>query len=152
MLHRLGIVAAVALCVGAAAAVSAEDGSAAFQKRQDLMKQMGRPFYLGIGKTVRGLTPLGPDTVEAAETVASLSKGIEPALFPPGSDVAPSKVKPEIFTQQARITELGDAVRKAAANLVVAVKGGDKATIASAYAATNDACNACHKDFRKSDD
>jgi len=152
MLRRFGIVAAVALCVGAASTVSAEDGAAAFQKRQDVMKQLGRPFYLGVGKAARGLTPLGPDTVEAAERVASLAKSLDPMLFPPGSDVSPSKVKPEIFTQKERISELSDAVRKAADNLVVAVKSGDKSAISTAYAATNDACNACHKDFRKSDD
>jgi cytochrome c556 len=152
MLHRFGIVAAVALCVGTASTVSAEDGTAAFQKRQDVMKQLGRPFYLGVGKAVKGLTPLGPDTVAAAETVATLAKSLDPTLFPPGSDVSPSKVKPEIFAQKERVSELGDAVRKAADNLVVAVKGGDKAAITAAYAATNDACNACHRDFRKSDD
>src|ERR1700730_4090315 len=35
-------------------AASPEDGQAAFQRREDTMKRMGRPFYLGIGRVVKG--------------------------------------------------------------------------------------------------
>ena len=152
MLRWLRLLMAAALCASAATAVAAEDGTAAFQKREEVMKQLGRPFYLGVGKAVRGLTPLGPDAVDAAEKVAATAKSLDPALFPAGSDVSTSKMKPEIVTQKERITQLSEAVRKAADGLVVALKSGDKAAISAAYAATNDACNACHKDFRKSED
>jgi cytochrome c556 len=35
-------------------AASPEDGQAAFQRREDTMKRMGRPLYLGIGRVVKG--------------------------------------------------------------------------------------------------
>jgi cytochrome c556 len=132
--------------VSGAAAV---DGTAAFEKRQDTMKHMGRPLYLGIGRVVKGTTPCGPDTVKAAETVASLATTLDWALFPPGSNVAESKIKPEIFNAKDHVEQLIAAVKTATAQLVPAVKTGDKATIAAAYTAVNDACNACHKEFRK---
>jgi cytochrome c556 len=62
-------------------AASLEDGQAAFQRRADTMKRMGRPFYLGIGRVVKGTAPYGPDTVTAAETVASLASTLDRTLF-----------------------------------------------------------------------
>ena len=46
-------------------AASLEDGKAAFEKREDTMKRMGRPLYLGIGRVVKGTAAYGPDTVTA---------------------------------------------------------------------------------------
>jgi cytochrome c556 len=61
---------------------SLEDGKAAFERREDTMKHMGRPFYLGIGHVVKGTAAYGPDTVTAAETVASLASTLDRTLFP----------------------------------------------------------------------
>ena len=60
------------------------DGKAAFQHSEDTMKHMGRPFYLGIGRVVKGTAAYGPDTVTAAETVASLAKHSRPDLVSSG--------------------------------------------------------------------
>jgi cytochrome c556 len=40
-------------------------------------------------------------------------------------------------------------VKTATAQLVPVVESGDKATITAAYTAVNNACNACHTEFRK---
>ena len=133
----------------ALAGAAAEDGKAAFEKRQDTMKRMGRPFYIGIGRVVKGTTPYGPDTVTAAETVVAIASTLDWALFPVGSDVADSKVKPEIFAAKDHVEQLIAAVKAATGRLVPAVKTGDKATIAAAYTAVYDACNACHKEYRR---
>src|SRR6202045_2518561 len=79
---------ATALLTVVVYAASPEDGQAAFQRREDTMKRMGRPFYLGIGRVVKGTAAYGPDTVTAAETVASLASTLDRTLFPPGSAVA----------------------------------------------------------------
>ena len=145
----LSVVAGMIALVGLALAGSAEDGKAAFEKRQDTMKHMGRPFYLGIGRVVKGTTAYGPDTVTAAETVAALAATLDWTLFPPGSDVDDSKIKPEIFGAKVQVEQLIAVVKTAAAKLVPAVKSGDKAAIVAAYTTLNDACNACNKEFRK---
>jgi cytochrome c556 len=129
-----------------------EDGKAAFERREDKMKHMGRPFYLGIGRVVKGTAAYGPDTVTAAETVAALASTLDRSLFPPGSDVAESKIKPEIFAANDHVDQLIAAVQAATAKLVPAVKTGDKAAITVAYTAVNNACNACHTKFRKEDE
>jgi cytochrome c556 len=134
-----------ALLAAASQAAAPEDGKAAFERRADEMKHMGRPLYAGIGRVVKGTTAYGPDTVTAAETVASLDR----TLFPPGSDVAESKIKPEIFAANDHVDQLIAAVQTATAQLVPAVKTGDKAAISAAYTAVFNACNACHTEFRK---
>jgi hypothetical protein len=86
------IMRAGALLAAATQAAPPEDGKAAFERREDTMKHMGRPFYLGIGRVVKGTTAYGPDTVTAAETVATLASTLNRTLYPPGSDVAESKI------------------------------------------------------------
>src|SRR6478736_6233294 len=130
-------------------AASPEDGQAAFQSREDTMKRMGRPFYLGIGRVVKGTAAYGPDTVTAAETVASLANTLDRSLFLPGSDVTESKIKPAIFDAGDHVDQLIAAVQSATAKLVPVVKSGNSAAIAAAYTAAANACNACHTEFRK---
>jgi len=145
MLSAIAGTTALLALTGAAA----EDGKAAFEKRQDTMKRMGRPFYIGIGRVVKGTTPYGPETVTTAETVVAIASTLDWALFSAGSDVGDSKIKPEIFAAKDQVEQLIAAVKAATTQLVPAVKTGDKATIAAAYTAVYDACNACHKEYRR---
>ena len=149
---RVLIVVAAIGSLSATAAVlgeSSADGKAVFARREDTMKRMGRPLYLGIGRVVKGTTPYGPDTATAAETVASLASTLDRTLFAPGSNVADSKIKPAIFAAGDQVDQLIAAVQTATSRLVPAVKSGDKAAIAAAYTAAADACNACHTKFRE---
>lgn len=124
------------------------EAQAAFDHRIDTMKRMGRALYVTIGKVVRGKAALGPDTAAAAETIVTVSASI-PMLFPTGSNVGDSRVKPEIFTAGPRVQELAARVQQAASSLAAAAKSGDKAALAIAYKAQDEACEACHRDFRK---
>src|SRR5215471_7647900 len=121
------------LLTAASPPASLMDGKVAFERREDTMKRMGRPLYLGIGRVVKGTAVYGPDTVAAAETVASLASTLDRSLFPPGSDVAESKIKPAIFAAGDHVDQLIAAVQTATAQLVPAAKTGDKAAIIAAY-------------------
>ena len=148
--QRVLVIAGIsALCTTTVNGASPEEGKAAFERREDTMKRMGRPLYLGIGRVVKGTVAYGPETVVAAETVAALASTLDRSLFPPGSDVAESRIKPEIFTAADRVDQLIAAVKSATVQLVPAVKTGDKAAITAAYDTVADACNACHAKFRK---
>ncbi|HUA54391.1 MAG TPA: cytochrome c [Candidatus Sulfotelmatobacter sp.] len=136
---------------GAAFAADTADGQAVFAKRADTMKQMGKPFYLTIGRAVRAGKPPDPDIADAAKTVAGLAQNLTPALFAPGSAVGATKMKPEIFQDPARVAGLTDQARAAVAKLEAAAEGGDKDALAAAYHAAADACAACHKAFRNED-
>jgi cytochrome c556 len=149
--YVLVVIAAIGALWATAAAPgeTADDGKAVFARRQDTMKRMGRPLYLGIGRVVKGKASYGPDTVAAAETVASLASTLDPTLFAPGSNVAESRMKPEIFADSAHVEQLIAAVQTAAGKLIPAAKTDDKPAITSAYNAVVNACNDCHTEFRK---
>jgi cytochrome c556 len=145
-----GAAAATAVFCAAFAAYSAAatDGEQAFAVREDTMKRMGRALYADIGKVSRGKSEPGPATVTAAETVVTLSATIT-NLFPAGSDVPHSRMKPEIFAARPEVEKLVGDVQAAAGQLLAAVKGGDKEAITSAYKAAEGACDACHQRFRR---
>jgi len=134
--------------LGLASAAVAADGKAAFELRRDTMKQMGRALYLSVGRVAKGRTEFGPDTVTAAETIARLAPTIG-TLFPPGSDVPESNMKPAILSAPDQVTQLAGAVQAVMPAFVAEVKSGDRARIAAAYATVNKACDACHTVFRK---
>src|SRR6516162_1290440 len=116
--YVLVVIAVIGLVSATAAlpAETADDGTAVFARRQDTMKRMGRPLYLGIGRVVKGKAPYGPDTVTAAETVAALASTLDPNLFARGSNVAESRMKPKIFADGARVEQLIAAVQSAVAS------------------------------------
>ena len=85
--RALPVVAGIsAVLMIAAHGASLEDGKAVFERREDTMKHMGRPLYIGIGRVVKGTAAYGPDMVTAAESVASLAGTLDRTLFLPGSD------------------------------------------------------------------
>src|SRR5580692_7641683 len=96
---------------------SLEDGKAVFERREDTMKRMGRPLFLGVGRVVKGTAVYGADTVTAAETVASLAGTLDRTLFLPGSDVAESKMKPAIFGAGDHVDQLIVGVQTATAKI-----------------------------------
>jgi cytochrome c556 len=136
------------LSVLLAAAALAPDGRAAFEQRRDTMKAMGRALYLSIGRVAKGRADFGPDTVAAAEHLAKLAATIG-TLFPPGSDVADSNMKPAILGAPDQVVRLAAAVQAAMPGFVTEVKSGEKPRIAAAVAAMNNTCDACHNEFRK---
>jgi cytochrome c556 len=146
-MRRTGVVAAC-LAVLLAGAALAADGRAAFEQRRDTMKAMGRALYIGVGRVVKGRAEYGPDTVASAETLARLAQAIG-TLFPPGSDVPDSNMKPAILGAPDRVRQLAGDVQVAVAAFVPEVKSGDKARITTAYTAVNKACDGCHSEFRK---
>ena len=152
-MRRMGCVLAVTAGMSALAiaihAASLEDGKAVFERREDTMKHMGRSLFLGVGRVVKGTATYGPDTVTAAETVASIATTVDRNLFLPGSDVAESKIKPAIFDAGDHVDQLIAAVQAATEQLVPAVKTGEKAAITAAYTAAANACNTCHTEYRK---
>ena len=104
-MRRRGRVPPVATGIGALLMIAAhgaspEDGKAVFARREDTMKHMGRPLFLGIGRVVKGTAAYGPDTVTAAETVASLAGTLDRSLFLPGSDVGGEQDKAGDFQRR----------------------------------------------------
>ena len=140
-------IGACALIAPAAIGETADDDHAAFVLRDETMRQLGKNLYVRIGRVVQGYAPYGPDTVTAAEAAERLIATL-PTLFPPGSDVPPSRMRTELLAPDSGQVALIAAVQGATGSLVSAVKGGNPATMATAFKAVNDACTACHTKYR----
>jgi cytochrome c556 len=147
MVGALGIAASIASLTLAIAATPKEN-HAAYVRRDNAMKELGRNFNVNIGWVVNGRMQFSPDTVASAENTVRLIPNIT-ALFPPGSDVPESHLKPGLTTDPNQVKEFVDAVQKSATTLVDEVKTGDKDKIAAIYKTVNDACGLCHEKFRK---
>ena len=92
------------------------------------------------GGDIRGLTPRTDDMIAWFRDF--------PALFPAGSDQAPSKALPTVWSDRAGFeSKAADAVA-AAERLRVAVATGDAATVGPALQAMGGACGACHRVHR----
>src|SRR5258707_10587817 len=107
--HLLTAIGMAMLLTTVAQAAGPEDGKAAFSLREDTMKRMGRALYGTLSRVARGKAEPGPDAVAAAEGVAALAGSLA-TLFPPGSDVGESRIKPEIFTAKLRVDTLVEDV------------------------------------------
>ena len=56
-LSKASLLAAAAALIASAAIAATAEETAAYQKRDDTMKQIGRNFYVGIGRVIQGQIP-----------------------------------------------------------------------------------------------
>ena len=155
---RLTLAAAMlasGLCSGIALA---QDGAAVVDKRQEHMKAQGKD--LGA---VRAFLQDKGDLAAAQAGGADLVKrvGDIPGLFPKDTGMVQfpgkSNAKPEIWTEGAKFLAKQKAALSKAEALNTALKGGDKAEIATAMDAVikgglfnaENACGGCHVPFRE---
>jgi cytochrome c556 len=145
----LGVAAGLAsVTVAVAVAATPKENHAAYVRRDNAMKELGRNFNVAIGWVTNGRMQFSQDTVTAAENTVRLIPNMV-SLFPVGSDVTESHLKPGLTTDPNKVKQLVDAVQKSATTLVDQVKTGDMDKIAAIYKTVNDACGDCHNDFRK---
>ena len=142
------ILATAAMTLASAASAQFAKPEDAIKYRQSGMFMMGQHFGR-IGAMVNGRIPFDAKVAtENAEIVAELSK-LPQAGFGPGTDQgAPTKAKPEVWTEQAKFMELHDKRTEAAVKLVAAAKTGNLDTLKTAFAATADTCKTCHDTYR----
>ena len=150
-MKRSPIVLAAALlaAAGFAGTASAEDAKV-MQDRQALMKQQGADMG-----GVKGYLDDKNDLAKATEAATDLPKTMAklPDLFPPNT-AGPNpdgkyETKAEVWTDWNGFLAARDTAAKKADALLVAVKGGDKAAIQTAFAELGkEGCGGCHQKFR----
>ena len=142
-----------ALAIGAASsiAVLAADKEQVIRDRQALMKQQGADLGAVKGY-LDDKADLAKATAGATDLIQTMKK--IPDVFPPGTagpdpdgKYAP---KPEVWSDWKDFLAQRDTAAAKAEALLVAVKGGDKANIQSAFADLGkNGCGACHAKFRE---
>lgn len=119
--------------------------------RQSVMQTLG--WSMGrIKANVEG-TYNKDQVIQAANTIQALANSGSGGLFQPGTDKGKgwheTEVKPELFTNSAKLKEVGSAYNKEANELAKVAAGGDAAAVKAQFGNLGKACKACHDEFRK---
>ncbi len=91
--------------------------------------------------------------IQAANTIQALANSGSGGLFQPGTDTGKgwrdTNVKPELFTNAAKLREVGMAYNKEANEMAKVAAGGDVAAVKAQFGNLGKACKGCHDEFRK---
>jgi cytochrome c556 len=93
--------------------------------------------------------------IQAANTIQALANSGSGSLFAAGTDKGKgwheTEVKPELFTNSAKLKEVGTAYNKEANELAKVAATGDAAAVKTQFGNLGKACKGCHDEFRKED-
>lgn len=119
----------------------------AVKYRQGLFTVLGAHTQK-MGAMAKGDVPFDKQAAEQqAVLIELLSKQLNSA-FPPGSDIAPTKAKPDIWQDAAGFKSKSDDLQNTAGKLVAASKSGDLAAFKAAFSNMSQSCKACHDGYR----
>jgi len=143
--------AGIALAALAAIPFSAQ---AQFAKAEDAVKyrqsslSVMATHFSRIGAVVKGEKPYDKTAVEADAAIVEMMAKLPWSAFPAGSNVANSKAKPEIWSEQDKFKAAADKTQAEVSKLSAAAKAGDLNAIKTAFGAVGQSCKACHDNFR----
>lgn len=129
--------------------------AAQFAKPEDAIKYRQSSFFVmgqhfaRVGAMANGRVPFDAKVAaDNAEIVAAMAK-LPWAGFGPGTDKgAPTKAKPEIWSEQAKFKDAGDKLMAESTKLAAAAKTGNLDALKAAFGATAGTCKACHDAYR----
>jgi len=130
--------------LGAAFAAEPED---VIKYRKSMMKATAG--HMGAAAAIiNGKVDYKSDLANHGKALAALMHDVN-GLFPKDSDFGETDALDAVWKKPADFKKLSDNVRSKSAAFAKAASGGDKAKVGAAFKELNEACKACHKDFRK---
>ena len=121
--------------------------------RQSVMQTLG--WSMGRIKANLEGTYNKDQVIQAANTIQALANSGSGALFAAGTDKGKgwhdTEVKPELFTNSAKLKEVGSAYGKEANELAKIAASGDAAAVKAQFGNLGKTCKGCHDEFRKED-
>jgi cytochrome c556 len=145
-LNRLSVVLLACLALSACGGV---DPNSPLGQRKAIFKQMLKTGE-DLGGMLRGRIPFdGPKFADGAVKLDALSH--EPwEHFPQVREEDHTSAKDNVWQQQARFQEMARTLESATGELVIAskVQPYKASTLGPAVQKVEDACSACHKEFR----
>ena len=95
------------------------------------------------------------DVVRAANGIAAIANSGLGALYPAGTETGKgwreTTVKPELFTEGAKVGEVAKRFSTEANELAKVAATGDAAAVKAQFGKLGQTCKSCHDDFRKKD-
>lgn len=149
-MHRPLLALATMLLAGVGALAWAQDikPDRAIKFRQGILQAQG--WNAGaMSAMIKGERPYNKDEFLMRATYLDELARMAWEGFTPGSDQgAPTKAKPEIWTEPAKFKQYQTDLQAATPKLVAAAKTGDINAIKPAFNDVGKACGNCHDDFR----
>lgn len=146
------LLAASAVALGALASLPA---AAQFQKPEDAIKYRQSSLtvlatHFGrVGAMVQGRVPFDAKAAQDNMQVVSTLARLPWHAFGEGTDKgAPTRAKPEIWSQAAKFREAQEKMVAEVAKLDAAAKTGSLDNIKAAFGGVGGSCKGCHDDFR----
>jgi cytochrome c556 len=149
MKHRrpLLLLASLALSAGVVGSALAAEPEDIIKYRQATMKAIGGHMAASAA-IISGKVDYKADLADHAKALAALTKDIA-ALFPKGSDFGDTEALDAVWTKNDEFKKRAKDAKDRAGAFAKAMAAGDAANYGKRFMALNDACKACHKDFRK---
>ena len=144
----LTVTALAALATSLPAAAQFQKPEDAIKYRQSVLTVMGN--HVGrIGAMAAGRAPFDAKAAAESANIVKTLAGLPWAAFGPGTEKgAPTRAKPEIWSDAAKFKAASEKMVGEVAKLDTAAKGGSLDAIKSAMGAVGSSCKACHDDFR----
>jgi len=137
-------VALIALFAGTVHAAEPED---IIKYRKAVMKATAGHMGAANG-ILSGKVDYKSDLADHGKALAALMKDVA-GLFPKDSDFGDTEALDAVWKNNAEFKKRADNAKAKSAAFAKVAATGDKAKAGAAFRELNDACKACHKDFRK---
>lgn len=145
------------LLPAAAAVLIALPAAAQFQKPADAVEYRKGAFTVmgahmaRLGAMANNKAPFDAKAAQANADIIATLAALPFTAFGPGTNVARTEAKPNVWTEQAKFKGAADKMLAEVSKLQAAARTGDEAQIKAAVGNTAKTCKACHDDFRKKD-
>lgn len=131
--------------LAASTAIAHQGATGIVRERMDMMSDIAESVKT-LSLMLRGQTEYQADTAQAAFLQISDHASMLPAMFPEGSDAAPSEAAPTIWTEPDGFAAIFEELANAAQTGAGAVH--DPAALAPAFGAVAKTCKTCHESYR----
>lgn len=144
------LLAAAALTLAMPASAQFAKAEDAIKYRQSALTVLGTHFTR-LGAMANGKAPYDAAQAAADADVVLVASRLPWHAFGDGTDKGrETAARPEIWKEQAKFKERGDAMQAQVADkLVPAAKSGNLDQLKAAFGPTAQSCKACHDDFRR---
>lgn len=141
--------------IAALGAMTSLSANAQFQKPEDAIKYRQSAMtvmatHLGrVGAMAQGRVPFDAKAAADNAAIVVVMSKLPWAAFGEGTDKgAPTRAKPEVWKDQAKIKDLFTKMMAEAEKFEAAAKTGNLDAIKAAIGPLGSACKACHDDYR----
>ena len=141
------LLASIVFGVGAIGAATAAEPEDIIKYRKAVMKATAGHMGATNG-ILSGKVDYKADLADHGKALAALMKDVA-GMFPKDSDFGDTDALDAVWSKNADFKKRADAAKMKSAAFAKVAATGDKAKATAAFKELNDACKACHKDFRK---